>query len=206
MLFSTNATNAVDLIYTEDPKDVVWTSPAVHNYAGYVDVVIKKDWLRGSPGNDTTSGQNVSVALRTKNAGDGDFTVKAGPDISLIVDPKTLPRIPLPKISPKYGLEIGLPIGLTAAIIVVLAIWCGMRKHDRHWSDIRGHGKDYMARRMRKRRRIESEIRLDDYGTGSLGSDQYTDQPVRGGNAFRDEVAKQRHEDDSSIRRFPTSF
>ena len=59
-------------------------------------------------------------------------------------------------------------------IIIFLGIWCGIRKHT--WSDIRGHSRDYMARRARRKGRMEKDgaIQLDDYDRG--GQDAFSDE------------------------------
>lgn len=122
-----------------------------------------------------------------------------GPMISLVVNPATLPRVLLPKLPTKYGLEVGLPVGIVAAMLIILAIWCGMRKHDRSWKDIKGHGKDYMSRRQRRRGRKGKDggIQLEEM-SHPRNQDAFSDEPYTGGsgNAFRDEVARQREEDD----------
>lgn len=152
-----------------------------------------KSWLLGAPGNDSTSGQNATFYIAS---GPANFTT--GPMISLVVDPSTLPRVLIPKLPKKYGLEIGLPIGIVAALLVILAIVCGMRKHNRHWKDVKGTGKDYMARRQRKRGRQDGGgIQLEEL-SNPRNQDAFSDEPYTGGsgNAFRDEVARQREEDD----------
>ncbi len=66
-----------------------------------------------------------------------------------------------------------------------------------------------MARRARKRR-LGGDVPLEEYDNGIFNKqDQYTDQPVTGGageNVFRQEVARQRDEDDASLKRTYTSF
>lgn len=155
---------------------------------------MQKEWLKGRPGNDSTSGQNITLFLQSNF----EDAIK-GPMISLIVNPSTLPRVKIPRLPAKYGLEIGLPIGAVAALIIILAIWCGMRKNQRSWRDIKSHGKDYMARRARRRGKAGKAggIQLEDYDSGR-GQDAFSDEPYIGGsgNAFRDEIAKQREEDD----------
>ena len=165
---------------------------------------MSKDWLKGASGNDSDLGQNMTLSVISQSK-DGENITKSGPQISLVLDPHTLPRVPIHSISKKYGLEIGLPVGLVGFLLVLLGICCGIRKNNRHHRSIRGVSKDYMAKRARKRGK-GGDIALEDYGV-----DQYTDQPLKGGgprtgNAFRDEVARQRAEDDSSLRRFPSSY
>ena len=138
----------------------------------------------------------------------GDNITEPGPSISLVVDPATLPPVPISKISSKYGLQIGLPVGLIGVVLIIMSIWCGIRRNHRHHRSIRGVSKGYMAKRARRRGR-SGDIALDEYygSQPGSGSGEYTDQPLKGGgNAFRDEVARQREEDNQSLRRFPTSF
>lgn len=87
-----------------------------------------------------------------------------------------------------------------------------MRKNNRHLSEIKHMGKDYMSKRSRKKKFKRGDIQLDDYelGNGAGVGEGYTDQPSRGGgveNMFRDEIRRQREEDDAaSIKRTVTSF
>ena len=201
-LFSNNASDMIVARYDNDPQDVVWNSSLIPNGKGYVNVNMDKAWLRGAPGNDSTSGQNITFYLIS-----GVQNPVKGPGISLVVNPSTLPLVLVQKVPSKYGMEIGLPIGLVAALLIVLAIVCGMRKQDRSWSVIRSHGKDYMAKRARKRGRAGKEggIQLEEYHYPQ--KDAFSDEPYTGGtgNAFRDEVARQRQEDDRS-RSYVTSY
>lgn len=162
-----------------------------------------KAWLMGAPGNDSTSGQNITFYLIP-----GAQNPVTGPTISLVVNPSTLPPVLIQKLPSKLGLEIGLPIGVAAALLIILALFCGMRKHHRSWRDITGHGRDYMARRARRRGTAfkESGIQLEEYNYPQ-SKDAFSDEPYTGGsgNAFRDEVARQRAEDDRS-RSYMTSF
>ena len=162
---------------------------------GYVNLNMDKAWLKGQPGNDSTSGQNMTLYLQSDPQGN----LTKGPMISLVVNPSSLPRVLIPKLPSRLGLEIGLPIGVVAALIIIFALWCGMKRNHRSWRDVRGHGKDYMARRARRRGRADKEgsIQLEDYGS-SRPHDAFSDEPYTGGgsNAFRDEIAKQRAEDD----------
>lgn len=166
--------------------------------AGYLNLYMDEKWLNGRAGNDSTSGQNMTLYLQSDpvNA-PGNLT--KGPTISLVVNPSTLPRVRIPRLPNRLGLEIGLPIGVAAALIIILALWCGSKRHNRSWRDVRGHGKEYMARRARRRGRAAKEgaIQLESYGS-PRGQDAFSDEPYIGGsgNAFRDEIAKQRAEDD----------
>ena len=197
-LFPANGSDAIVVRYDDGTQDVVWNSSLLPNGKGYVNINMDKTWLLGQQGNDSRSGQNMTFYLQSDAQVESQNITK-GPTISLVVDPSSLPRILIPKLPNRLGLEIGAPIGIFAALIIVLAIWCGMRKHDRSWGDIKGHGKDYMARRARRRGLSSKEggIQLEDYGS-SRGPDAFSDEPhlVGSGNAFRDEIAKQRGEDD----------
>ena len=64
-------------------------------------------------------------------------------------------------------------IRIVAVILIILGTWCGMRKHA--WTDVRGHSRDYMARRARRKGRIEKDgaIQLDEYDRG--GRDAFSD-------------------------------
>ncbi|KAL9103505.1 MAG: hypothetical protein Q9163_001461 [Psora crenata] len=203
-LFAANATSHVQLRYVDSTLGDAWTSDPTPNYQGYVDIEMSKEWLKGAAGNDSTSGQNMTLSMISEPMG-GENITKPGPQISLVVDPATLPPVPIKKLPSKYGLEIGAPIGLAALVVIVVSIWCGIRRNNRHHRSIRGISKDYMAKRARKRGK-GGDIALEDYGSQPSLQSQFTDQPLKGGNAFRDEIARQRQEDDRSLRRFPTSY
>lgn len=196
---TSNDSDLVVLKYTDGDQDEVWNSSfAVTDGKGYVNINMDKIWLKGQPGNHSDSGQNMTLHLVSNYQGTNESS-KPGPMISLVVDPKTLPKVKIPNLPNKYGLEVGVPIGVVAAVLIFLAFWCGMRKHDRSSKTVRSHGKDYMARRARKRGRAGKSggIQLDDY-PAKRGPDDFSDEPYTGGtgNAFRDEVARQREEDD----------
>ncbi|KAL9128120.1 MAG: hypothetical protein Q9217_003141 [Psora testacea] len=203
-LFAQNATSHVQFRYVDTTLGDAWTSDPIPNYQGYVDIEMSKDWLKGAAGNDSTSGQNMTLFMISEPMDGGNIT-KPGPQISLVVDPATLPPVHIRKLPSKYGLEIGLPIGLAAVIIIIFSIWCGIRRNNSHHRSIRGISKDYMAKRARRRGK-GGGIELEDYGSQPSLAGGYTDQPLKGGNAFRDEIARQREEDDQSLRRFPTSY
>ena len=188
----------VILRYDDGTQDVVWNSSLIEPLHGYVNINMQEAWLNGKPGNDSSSGQNMTLYLQSDPLhSPGNIT--KGPSISLVVNPKTLPRVLIPKLPARLGLEIGLPIGVVAAFIIIIALWCGSKRHNKSWGDLRGHGKDYMARRARRRGvpGKEGAIQLEDYGS-PRGQDSFSDEPYSGGtgNAFRDEIAKQREEDD----------
>ena len=65
-------------------------------------------------------------------------------------------------------------IRIVAVILIFLGIWCGMKKHA--WSEVRGHSRDYMVRRARRKGRPEKDgaIQLDEYDRG--GQDAFSDE------------------------------
>ncbi|KAL6712795.1 hypothetical protein ACLMJK_009636 [Lecanora helva] len=197
-LSTNNASDAVIIRYDDGAPDEVWNSSIVQQGIGYANLYMDKAWLKGQPGNDSTSGQNMTLYMQWDPENNPQNVTK-GPTISLVVNPATLPRIPIPKLPSRLGLEIGLPVGLVAALFIIVALWCSMKRTDRSWRDVRGHGKEYMARRARRRGRAAKEgaIQLEDYKSPQ-SHEAFSDEPYVGGsgNAFRDEIAKQRAEDD----------
>lgn len=172
-------------------------------------------WLQGAAGNSSRSGQNMTLVLISEPAGGVPAIVKSGPFISLAKNPKTLPPVLIPKIPNKYGLEIGLPIGLVGLIIIILSVCCAVKRNNGHFRDVQSSlTKDYMSRRSRRggggRRGggQGGEWNADDMELSpTSGPGGYTDEPVKGGqNAFRDEIRRQRDEDDQSIKRTYTSY
>lgn len=165
-LFASNSSATVLLTYdTQEQGTVAWYSPSVPNIKGYVNIFMESAWLLGASGNDTSTGQNLTFSFLSTPLGGGQNITKPGPMISLTVDPSTLPRVELPNLPGKYGLEIGLPIGLVAFVLIVLGIWCGMRKNNQSWAKVRGHSKDYMSKRARRRGRSgkDAAIQLEEY-------------------------------------------
>ena len=193
-LFSKNTSDYVVLKYDGNQQGIVWNSTQGSKQEGYANINMDKSWLMGAPGNDSSSGQNLTFYLYS-----GPGNVSTGPMISLVTDPHDLPPLQFHKLPKKYGIEIGIPVGLVAALIIILAIWCGMRKHQRNWKDIRSSGHDYMQKRQRRRGRVGKDggIQLEEM-RHPRDQDAFSDEPYTGGsgNAFRDEVARQREEDD----------
>ena len=172
-------------------------------------------WLRGADGNSSWSGQNITLVMISQPAGDGPAIIKSGPMVSLARNPKTLPPVVIPKIPNKYGLEIGLPIGLVALIVIILSVCCAVKRNNGRFRDLKGSlTKDYMSRRARRggggRRGggKGGDWDADDLELSPTnGQGSYTDEPVKGGqNAFRDEIRRQREEDDQSIKRTYSSY
>lgn len=184
----------------------VTVSDPIGAYQGYHNIEFEEAWLKGADGNDTSSGQNMTVSM-ISTADNGSVQIFPGPSISLIRDPKSLPLYPWPKISNKYGMEIGLPIGLVALVIIILSCCYARKKRGSHLRDVRLIGQDYMAKRARRRGFKNQGIQLDQMDAKDDMSPRYTDQPVKGGsNAFRDEIRRQRQEDDISLKRTVSSF
>ena len=182
----------------------ITTSDSVPAYQGYFNIEMDGAWLKGADGNDTSSGQNLTVSL-ISTADNGTEKVLTGPNISLIKNPKTLPPYYAPHLAPKWGLEIGLPIGLVALVIVLLSCCYARKRRGTHFEHVRHIGQDYMAKRARKRGFKTDGIQLNQMeAEGDVP--HYTDQPVKGGtNAFRDEIRRQRQEDDASLKRTVSS-
>lgn len=151
-------------------------------------------FLGAHSGNYTADGMNMSFTLYSTPFGKPTNRT-SGPTTTLTINPADLPKVLIKNPIPvKKGLEIGLPIGLVALVVIGLSIWCGMRKHRRHWSEMQHYGKDYMRRRRGRRGKGEG-IELNDYDTRA---DRFEDAPTTGGgdrNEFREEMERQRKED-----------
>ena len=169
------------------------------------------DYLLNQAGNDTDSASNLTFTL-ISTLPDGTDNRTSGPIINLTLDPHTLPRIPVPNPIPaKKGLEIGLPIGLVALIIIALSICCAIRKSKRNWREMRHYGKDYMRKRAKRSgKRGDGGIELSDYDLNSSNrarAERFEDEPTRGGNnAFRDEIERQKEEEWRNRPQKITSF
>ena len=214
-LFPLNATSTIQLRYNDTSLGNATITDSTPSYVGYQNITMDVAWLKGADGNSSWSGQNITLVMISQPAGGGPAIVKPGPVISLARNPKTLPKIIIPKISNKYGLEIGLPIGLAALIIIVLSVCCACRKNNGRFKDLQASvTKDYMSKRARRggggRR---GGGRGGDWDADDLelepanGVGGYSDEPVNGGqNAFRDEIQRQRDEDDRAMKRTYSSY
>lgn len=198
-----NYTTQIQLAYDDPSLGNATVSNSTNFYLGFQYFELDEAWLQGADGNSSWSGQNLTVNLISTPPDGGADIVSPGPQIYLVRDPKSLPIIHYKKLAPKYGLEIGLPIGLIALIIIALSVWCAARRSNRQFASVRGAGRDYMARRARRRGHSrKGDIQLEEMDMGTEDSNpRYTDQPVRGGgNAFRDEIRRQQEGDDSSVK------
>ena len=65
-------------------------------------------------------------------------------------------------------------IRIVAVALIILGLWCGMKKHA--WSEVRGHSRDYMAKRARRKGRLEKDgaIQLDEFSRG--GQEAFSDE------------------------------
>ena len=196
-----NASNVFSFDYADQSLGNAWKSESIPNIRGYANVQMSNDWLKGASGNNTQTGRNMTLNLLSTPFG-GEENKIPGPAVILVINPALIPKRPIKHISNKYGLEIGLPIGLVAILLILLGICCAIRKNNKAHRSIKGVSQDYMAKRSRRRGK-SGDVALED-----LGNDGYHDAPVSGGsgNAFRDEISKQRAEDDASARRFPSSY
>lgn len=168
---------------------------------GYMNIYMNHSFLGSHSGNYTADGMNLSFILFSTPVG-GPTNRTMGPNTTLIFNPADLPKIkwknPIPA---KKGLEIGLPIGLVAFVVIALSIWCGMRKHRRNWNEMRHYGQDYMWKRRGKGKgKAGQGIELNDYDfDANTRAERFEDEPTtgRGGNRnqFRDELERQRQEE-----------
>lgn len=168
------------------------------------------DFLRGHAGKDTDTASNLTFHLISTPLG-GEANKTIGPIIHLTLDPDTLPKLPIPDMVPKkLGFQIGLPIGLVASILIGLSIWCAIRKNKRRWREVRHHGSDYIKKRTGKRRATKAQnIELSDYDfdSSTARAERFEDEPTRGGgNAFRDEIERQKQEEWRNRPQKITSF
>ena len=203
-LFSPNATNYIEVhnvnSTSSDPsQSLIYNTTSVLNPMGYLNIYMNHTFLGGHSGNFTADGMNMSFILYSTPLG-GTTNRTMGPNTTLTLNPADIPKIPWKNPIPaKKGLEIGLPIGLVALIIVGLSIWCGMRKHRRHWNEMRHYGQDYMRKRRRGGKGGDG-IELNDYDFDSnTRAERFEDEPTTGGggnrNEFREEMERQRKEE-----------
>lgn len=204
-LFDHNAQNHIEIhdansTSTDPAQSLLFNSTLVPNPMGYINIYMNHSFLGPHSGNYTADGMNMSFTLYSTPFGKATNRT-SGPNTTLTINPADLPKVKLKNPIPvKKGLEIGLPIGLVAFIIIGLSIWCGMRKHRRHWSEMQHYGKDYMRRR-RGRSGKGNGIELNDYDfEARTRAERFEDAPAARGaagdrNEFREEMERQRKED-----------
>ena len=213
--FAPNASNYIEIHNansTSSENSKIETTEEVHNKKGYINIHMLEKHLLGHAGNDTDSASNLTFHLiSTPVCGEPNTTI--GPIISLTYDPDSLPKVPIPDPIPKkIGFQIGLPIALVAFIIIALSICCAIRKNKQKWREVRHHGSDYIKKRAHKRAAARGQsIELNDYDfdSSTARAERFEDEPTRGGsggNAFRDEIERQKQEEWRNRPQKITSF
>ena len=210
--FAPNATNYIEIHNansTSSANSKIDKTEEVHNLQGYINIYMLEKHLLGHAGNDTDSAANLTFHLiSTPVCGEPNTTI--GPIISLTYDPDSLPKIRIPDAIPKkLGFQIGLPVALVALIVIGLSICCAIRKNKEKWREVRHHGSDYVKNRARKRRAAKGQsIELNDYDfdSSTARAERFEDEPTRGGNAFRDEIERQKQEEWRNRPQKITSF
>ncbi|KAG7005557.1 hypothetical protein G7Y79_00019g047370 [Physcia stellaris] len=197
-IYSDNATNHVEIhnANSTDGKDLLYTSKNVANIYGSITLEMLHEYLLNQAGNDTDSASNLTFTLVSTPAG-GTENRTSGPIINLTLDPSTLPKIHVTNPIPtKKGLEIGLPIGLVAFQAQLEGDATLRERLHAEASDEKG------------RQGGDRGIELNDYDFDSSAAraDKFEDEPTRGGNAFRDEIERQKEEEYRSRPQKITSF
>ena len=171
---------------------------------------MQEKYLLGQAGNDTDSSSNLTFYLISTPFNSDEVNKTAGPTVHLTYDPKSLPQLEIPDAIPKkIGFQVGLPIGIVAFLIIGLSVFCAIRKNKRKWREVRHHGSDYIKKRARKRRADKGQgIELSDYDfdASTARAERFEDEPTRGGNAFRDEMERQKAEEYRNRAQKITSF
>ncbi|KAF2689752.1 hypothetical protein K458DRAFT_414004 [Lentithecium fluviatile CBS 122367] len=206
--FASNSTVQIKMQWANDSNTEAWSSSLISNGLGHTTVKMEEDWLQGY------SIYNLTFRAFYYDKGNplNEGKPYDGPMITLEhAPPNHYPPPPTNKID-KQGLLIGLPIGLTFVVVVVVGLFIGMRKNriigvgnimGRH---NRGYGVG-KSRRQRLGLGKKGAIRLEDRGPmpqyndtrghsrgdslGSLVSDDGI-RPAPGTNHFRDEINRQR--------------
>lgn len=213
--FEVNTTIAIVLNYANDSSHrAAWTSEGVPKEKSFVTVTMDKVWLQEFS-NNTLEFALVSYIT----ASDHTNPPYEGPTIFLSEKAAThFKPPPHTKLPDKLSLLIGLPVGLGALLVVLFGLFYGMKKH-RHidvtkiLSKRKGYG---VGKSRRQRLGKKGAIRLEErevlHTRAPRGDDEIMGvPPVRGhareeslgslvsdggngrqGNAFRDEIEKQR--------------
>lgn len=196
-LFDPNSTNKVSFKYTNDTEaSDTWFTEGLRNERGYVPLRIYPSYLENRPNNT-----NVTLFLAS-----GDDQVLIGPIFSIIAPPSNSTSDKGSGSSKDLGEKAGIPVGLGLFLIAVagFVFWFLRRR--------RNKAAGYMGKRS-------TRITGDSEGGGAGG---FRDEPTRGlelqdraghgrqdsweagwdsttssqagggGNAFRDEIDRQR--------------
>ena len=194
----------INLNYVENPDNVPFISVTnVSNSVGFVQIKMDEKYLRdGKP-------TNLTVFITSSH--EGNNQTSSGPTIVLVPD-KAEDSKPAKKVN-KVGLGVGIPFAFGAVAIIGLGAFCCIRKRRRASGGYMGNKSRAMpiddddfadggGTRGTGRFRDEPSggLELQDRSTrgrggedslGSLGSTPTEDFGGRG-NAFRDEISRQR--------------
>lgn len=207
--FPANSTIQVQIQFSNDSTQQVWSSGKTENSCGFIAVDTKKEWMQGySMYNLTFHMLNYEASAPERLASTRD-----GPLITLTNEPPNhYPPPPLNKVPNKEGLLIGLPLTLGFLLICMVGLYFGMRKHRTiGLGNIMGRRKGYGVGKSRRQRmglgKKGGAIRFEDQeeytrpqyqpshghsdSLGSLVSDDGI-RPAPGDNQFRSEIDRQR--------------
>ncbi|KAL8710756.1 MAG: hypothetical protein Q9220_004774 [cf. Caloplaca sp. 1 TL-2023] len=204
-LFTHNSTNMIELKHATEPNStMIWSQSGVVNEVGQVNLFMHADYLLDGNKNNT----NLTLFIHSVDAEDVP-TTKSGPVFTLITNSTLLltNHTSDGNSSKELGEKAGIPLGLGVFLIAVagLVFWYFRRR--------RNNAAGYMGKRTANSSRMTG----DESGTGGRGG--FRDEPTRGmelqdrghgrqdsweagwdsassqgggGNAFRDEIDRQR--------------
>jgi hypothetical protein len=165
-----------------------WSSPAVDGVLGFVIITMDNAWLQGMSANslnltlvDNGIDSNGRQAAKTFR----------GPVIS-IVTPGHYPPPPTTTINP-LGLQIGIPLGVAAFILILFGLFFGMRRQRQvdvgAIKSLLNRKKGYGVRKSRAQRMGQKKGLVANDGQDE---DAFRDDPVElqqrgiGGDGYRD--------------------
>ncbi|KAB2573126.1 uncharacterized protein LTHEOB_6138 [Lasiodiplodia theobromae] len=209
--FKPNSTVNILLNWFNDTNRNVWASGPMQSKFGVTAIDMKQEWLQGYTAyNLTFFAQHLDAAAGTT------AIVYDGPTVELQAKPsRHLEPQEAPKSAREMGLKVGVPVCLGFAVLVVVGLAFGMRKHRRiGLGNVMGRKRGYGSRKARWQRLgrgkaskkddllqehellRSGEYQDDPLAQRKLSSDSSLDtaveRPSDDRNAFREEMERQK--------------
>lgn len=176
-LFAINTTVTVALNYDNNSNVAAWTSEGMPRERSFVTVTMDKEWMQGS------SAANLSfIMIAYSPSSDHVARPLDGPFVTLTTPGYAAP--PPTKMPDTHSLVIGLPVALGSMIIIIVALYFGMRGHRsidvksllKRGSRRRGYGVG-KSRRQRMGTSKKGAIRLEEREIMEEEGIVYRDEP-----------------------------
>ncbi|KAL1864961.1 hypothetical protein Plec18167_009570 [Paecilomyces lecythidis] len=200
--YPVNATITIELRYcTPLEGDSAFTSDRTENSYGYIPLKMRQEWLQGKARNNLTL-----YIIENEPTSNQRASYRQGPRVELMHRRVEHYKPPPPTPYNKLGLILGLPISVSAVLLVVAGLYFGMRKNRRiGLGNVMGPGNHGYGIRQSKIQRLgrrraavnmsefenPEQYRDDPEGTvDSMDTDLYNQMERTRGRVFTHQVSK----------------